>query len=69
MHNVINLEIVGERDDGAVCSLGTWTGSLVECPVAEYSMPGFGKVIERVERLRQIRDQTIRAAARPETSR
>src|SRR5262249_39420010 len=51
-HDVMNLEIVGERDDGAVDCLERHR-LVVEHPVADIFDAGFGEVIERVERLRQ----------------
>ena len=60
-HNVMNLEIVGERDDWAVCVFSV-TGLVVEYPVADIFDAGLREIIERLEGC-VIRDRTIRAAA------
>src|SRR5262249_13443167 len=51
-HDVMNLEIVGKRDNRAVGGLECdWL--VVQYPVADIFDAGFREVIERVERLRQ----------------
>ena len=67
-HDVVQLEIVGQRDHRLVRGLQRHR-LVVEHPVADVFDAGLGQIIERVEGLRQARAEPAARRACPRTSR